>query len=231
MGFFTIIGIIVVGLFLLRLAVLLFVRYVLRKAVVGLASGAATMQSEIHCMPLPPQSWERPDVAEAAAEFAALGFQRVGCFSIPEAANTEVFAHVLPERSVWGTVYCMKGRVFSDVYTHLTNGGNITVGNSSSPALDPPPRKQNIKMPGAKVVDLVSTLVERRGDPEANPTTGENWQAAFEGAYREEMAWRKSRGGATERKIRAVAAAEGREVSDGEVSLAREALKEASKNP
>lgn len=191
------------------------------------ASGVAGPPPRIHLTRVDRPEWRNePAVMAQVKQLVRLGFEDAGTFLVDE-MKLAIRALARPSESIYAVVYDHHPDTagsWLDLVTRYQDGGSATYTTSGGPALDSRPGHDKVRAPGASPEALYRRLVaERPAGRATSPAAPDAFQQVFEQAYAEEMKWRNDRGGATEREIRAVAAASGRKVSDLEVAATRKA--------
>jgi hypothetical protein len=198
------------------------------KAAAGAMTAAGSMTpSRISLATEDEPEWEDEDAVHALAdELPKLGFKDAGTFAVEEIPGLKLWAWVDPPGGLYSVVYEHPvAGVWMDYVTYYQDGTSLTGSNSTRGGrLDQRPGHAKLYAPGADARTLHQRMVsERPGGPRKTPSAAE-FPAAFEKAYADEMAWRDSRGGPTEREVRAVAAMSGDDYDDGVIEATRQLM-------
>ena len=212
----------VVGLLVLVVLGVLFLRWRLLRALGGLAEGLEQLgqgmtPAEIHLQSQPEPEWSEPaTVARQIADLQAAGHVPIGAFTVDEMEGLTLQALCNEAGCTWSVVYDYPGvGVWVDVVTRYTDGGGLTATNSAQVGnMDPMPGKDRAIEVGADVPRVLELWAQAVRPDGRKPATAANFVAEFEQAYAEEMAWRDQRGGPTAEEVRRVAAQMGDEVDD-----------------
>ncbi len=191
------------------------------------ASGVAGPPPRIHLTRADRPEWRNePAVMAPVKQLVRLGFEDAGTWVVDE-MKLAIRALARPSESIYAVVYDHHPGTpgaWLDLVTRYEDGGSVTYTTSGGPALDTRPGHDKVRAPGASPESLYRRLLsERPAGRATSPAAPEAFAHVFEQAYADEMEWRNQRGGATEREIRAVAAASGRKVSDLEVAATQKA--------
>jgi hypothetical protein len=150
---------------------------------------------------------DRKKIREVSEELFGLGFNSAGNFAIKEMPGVLIAAFSHIDRRYYGVIYEHPSvGIFYDLVAKYEDETSLTASNS-------PMGGQMDSMPGhGKIYDKSGTIsqlfngmnakIEDKPLKKVNPGT---FQKDFEDAFAREMAWRASRGGATEDEIRRVA--------------------------
>jgi hypothetical protein len=229
--FLQILGLFFLGVIVLIMSALLLlalkVRGALRQARATLGQLSAAFQPQpamIHLVGPGGVSWSKPDRVHALADpLPRLGYHDAGQFSVEEIGGLNLWAFVNPSESAYAVVYeHPAGLVWMDFVTRYEDGTSLTTSNAEQAAeLDHQPGHDKDYAPGLDAAGLHQRHLSNRPRKPVQRPTAEGFARAFEAAYAQEMAWRNSRGGPTEREIRAIAERSGMTMSDEEVEEAR----------
>jgi hypothetical protein len=172
-------------------------------------------------------AWKKgAEVNALAGPLASLGYHDAGQFAVEEIDGLNLWAFVNPSESAYAVVYeHPTGLVWMDFVTRYQDGTKLTVTNTDQGAeLDKQPGDRKVYAAGATTAELHRRHRAERSDRPKEPVSAAAFREVFERAYADEMAWRNSRGGPTEREIRAIAERSGMTVSDEEIEATREAM-------
>jgi hypothetical protein len=198
------------------------------KASLGqLSSSFGPQPATIHLEGPTSVEWAKGAEVRALADaLPALGFHDAGQYSVEELPGLNVWPFVNPSESAYAVVYeHPAGPVWMDFVTRYEDGTSLTTTSTSEGAdLDHRPGHEKDYGPGLSPAQLHQRHLSRRAAGPMAPASAGAFQGAFERAYAEEMAWRNGRGGPTEREIRAIAARQGRTMTDEEVEEARKVM-------
>lgn len=230
----TVIGAIVVVLFIVRLTLLLGVRFVLKKAAKALSEGAdgvvaKQMEDEIHLQVNPNANWEyelfRRDVLVLEAE----GFKRVEAWTIPELGDIQVYGFVNHEKRCYSCIYNIRGSVINDFFCYLEGDTfNITASNApNAGSLDPMPGREKVSCKYMSLEDTWEAFQNAIGGRALKTVSADELAPMFEYAYKSEMAWRKHKGLRPEEAER-VAAEKGMDLLPGQAETVARVWNEAN---
>jgi hypothetical protein len=197
-------------------------------------SAGSVPPERITLTPVAQVEWSDPERARTrAAELGRLGFKPIGLFLIPEMPEIKLLALHNSFERLYGIVYeHPRVGVWIDLAGRYEDGGSLTVTDSSrAGVLDKPEGHVSIAMPGEPTARLFERLRAERLPKQMLPTSPAEFVARFTGAYADEMAWRKQRGGATEDEIKRVADNVGIDASPEAVAMTREIEKLRAKQP
>ncbi|MBS1716405.1 MAG: hypothetical protein JSS72_01585 [Armatimonadetes bacterium] len=221
----TFIGALVVILFLARLAVRLFVVFILRAAGKALSEqpgqqSSGSLADEIHLVKID-ADWDEMMVRASVTALEELGFERVAAWKIPELNDILVYGFIHREKNAYSCIYDRKGMVFEDFFCYFEGDTfNLTASNSmNAGVLDPMPGRERVSCPGKSVAETWAAFLEALGNRQPKTATPEDLQPMFEYAYKSHVAWRKGRG-VTAQEVKRVAENQGREIDEKQAELA-----------
>jgi hypothetical protein len=234
--FLQILGLFFLGAILLILAALLAlalkVRGALRQVKASLGQFSTAFQPQpatIHLNGPTTVAWARPTQAHALADpLAGLGYHDAGQFTVEEVQGLHVWPFVNPSESAYAVVYeHPSGLVWIDFVTRYEDGTSLTTSNTDQGAdLDHQPGHDKDYAGGLSTAELHRRHLATRPQRPMARVSAEDFASTFEAAYAREMAWRNSRGGPTEREIRAIAERSGMAMSDEEIEETRKMMAE-----
>lgn len=228
--FLKILGALFLGLILVAVFGVLYLRYRIRKAFRGLGDAlqsmtAAAQPATVHLDRAGSIDWQFDDgIREAAEPMQRLGFHDAGQYTIDEIPGVNLWAFVNPTEAVYAVVYehPMAG-VAVDFVTQYEDGTGITYTTASHGAeLDHRPGHDKVYLVEASTEDLYRKFLAGRPQGVRKAVSAQAFAAVFEEAYADDMAWRNARGGPTERELRAIAARSGIAMDEEEFAAARE---------
>jgi Ankyrin repeat len=156
-----------------------------------------TQPDEIHLTPSEAKWPSEAARAESAALLAALGFEPIGRYSIPEMPKIQLEAYHHPREQLYAALYDAAGQMILDLVRYGHDGTRLTVTNNTTPPethFDIPDRR-TIRLPGAPPADLLRAV---RAEPE--PAGGiarvlaSEFVPRYEDTYRREIKARKRQG-------------------------------------
>jgi hypothetical protein len=229
--FFQVLGIVcftAVLLVGLLFGALLLFRKKLKNALEGL-SDLKYMETpnRLHLRPETELEWK--DAAAVAGHVEALtaaGFQSIGLFGTEELDYLRIHALCHEEQRTYAVVYEHdKAGVWVDLVTRYEDGTSLTYATTGEGAgLDQRPGHGITRVAGAEPVALYQRMLNERPQRPMKPVSAADFRPSFEAAFAEEMDWRNSRGGPTEEEVRALAEADGEEITDEVLELTRQRM-------
>ena len=150
-----------------------------------------------------------PDELERRiAALRALGFEVAGRYRIPEIEGALVGGLVHEAASLAAAVRVHPGaEPFCELVAWYEDGESLTVSDTThAGAPDPRPGTRAVHVPGADAGALWARMLAERGDRTLRTRSPGDFPEGFERHFREEMAWRRARGGMTLEEIERIAA-------------------------
>jgi hypothetical protein len=228
--FLQMVGAVFVGLFIVVVVVVLWLRWKFRKWTSQFTdqiekfakqfNPAGMMMASVPPLRIklaPAEADQVPHTEEferLTLEIQTLGFQRGALFSMAEIGGVcRGLFH--PQRQVDAVIYDHPLlNVWVDFVARYADDTTLTVSNCRQVSvLDRPPGQAARNFPGEQISVLWERFQTEVGSRPLTAISADGFSERFENAYRREMDWRISRGGLTEEEIRRQAATGG----DGEV--------------
>jgi hypothetical protein len=237
MLFFQIVGAFLLALVILVLALLFWLRWRLRRLGNELSNAFKSLgdvkpePSQINLDPIDEPEWASETQARMQIEkLRKRGFVDERFYRIRQTPAVELWAGVHPSACVYAALFRhpLQG-TWVDLVSAYEDGRWATFSNSPQSGLDRPPGKPIHRFAEFDADQLFERMLRDRPDAPMKPATSEQFAASLEQYHAEEMAWRNSRGGPTEREIRAVAAASGQVLDDDTLGLAKQLMSEQSR--
>ena len=159
-------------------------------------AGALTLiePDEIHLKASEAEWQSEAGRAELAGLLAALGFEPIGRYAIPEMPKIQLEAYHHPREQLYAARYDAAGQMIVDFVRYGRDGTRLTVTNNTTRPethFDMPDRR-TIRLPGASPADLLEAI---RAEPQPEgglaPATASEFVSRFEDAYRREIKARK----------------------------------------
>jgi hypothetical protein len=181
----------------------------------GLGAGGEPARLELEPI-LGDVDWAQPEAMKALRDFLiGEGFESVGVFQTEGLGDIQLEGWAGPVRSLCAATYQHSAlhRPWVDLIVRSEDGRSWTATNAPMGGeMEVPPNKVKHFDANATPAALLARLNEMV-PPDAvrlkPPTTSSAFKERFEAVYAEEMEWRLSRGGPTEREVRAVMAQSG----------------------
>ena len=218
----TVIGGIVVLMFLFRLAIAFGIRAIDKVALDQFKGEAEAHANEpplklpetITLVPDIGASWDAISIATDVRQIEAAGFARIGTFTFPELKGVVLWAFVNESEKAYSTITKIKGQVFDEFYGYLEEGGSLSASNSPQYGLlDARPGFHRNPCPGANAEITWLTWKQVAGDHSFLPASELDWAATFKRSYEEDVVWRKNKGMSAE-EIRRIAERKGTELTE-----------------
>jgi hypothetical protein len=182
---------------LIRVAVALFMRFIMRSIAKAVGDQALAEQpDQIHLEPADSSAWQNPDEADQrAGEIGALGFEDAGAFTIAEMPGVVLRLMTNADQSIFAAYYQhpQAGSWFEFV-TRYQDGSGATFSTIWPTGLDPRPGSMMEHAPGSDPDSLYQRALAERPQGGMRPASAETAAREFENAYAEEMTWRKNKG-------------------------------------
>ncbi len=166
---------------------------------------------EIHLRPWDSPEWKSGrDVEYLASRLESEGFVREGAFIVPEMESIKLLGFRRPADGTVAVVYehDQLDKPWVDLCAQFENGCGLTVTNApQGDEIDIRPGNVKHFLKSAPMEDVLSRFRDEVGRLQTWRKVGEGeFVAVFEQAYRDDMTWRRERGGTTEEEVRRVAA-------------------------
>ena len=194
----------------------------------------------IHVVPAaeaddPPQFSDPEKEAAYVRPLLAAGFTDLGHYVIEEMPTVAMHGLMNVEQATYALVFEMPGvevGVVLDLVCGYPDGSSMTYSTAPETGLERPPGKPIVRETGSTdVAGLYARYLRERPPGPFLPVSADDFPRKIEKAHAEEQDWRNSRGGASEKEIRRIAARMGGEgMDDFTIQLARhvEATRAAS---
>jgi hypothetical protein len=172
-------------------------------------AAVARQPDEIHLVRADGSAWKQPEVARRmAASFSQTGFVAAGTYVIRELEGVTCGFLVHGPESAYAIVYeHPKVGHWAEIVSRYRDGAVVTFSNSRSPQLDHPPNRKVVRTTDLEPAAMWARARAERPQGTLEPVSADTIVHAFEDAWRESIAWRKARGGATREEIERVARA------------------------
>jgi hypothetical protein len=182
---------------IVRLALLLLARTVLRKFLVGIGNKAIDKQpDEIHLTPQPEHAWRDGAAVQAlGAPLPALGFAEAGTYRVDELPGVFVRFLVHAEERVAACVYeHPKVGTWIDFFSHYKDESTFTATTAADHGMDKRPGATGFHAPGTASDALYERMLRERPRSAMIDMTTANVVERFAWAWAKSAAWRKNRG-------------------------------------
>jgi hypothetical protein len=167
------------------------------EALQAAARRAANQQpDEIHLTPAPDHAWSNATAVEdCAKQLRAIGFEEAGTYTIDALPVTVRFLLKEAER-IYATIYeHAKAGVWMNFVILYANATSSTLTTTPNRGLEQRPGHPIVHSPGASPAELFALAVRHGRKLEERKTlVAATIPAEFEKAWKEGVAWRKSRG-------------------------------------
>jgi hypothetical protein len=162
---------------------------------------------EIHLVKADGGAWtNRAEATRLAGAFGQLGFVAAGTYRITELPDVTLGMLLHAQGRAYAIVYeHPKLGLWADIVSRYEDGTGITYSSSRSPDLAQRPGHKVVKAPGFMPGALWARFQAERPAGELVLLDAASLVQRFEDAWRESIAWRKGRGGATRDEVERVA--------------------------
>ncbi len=206
--FLLLVALVVIGVLVIR-AKLRKLRHELGKSLAELSDDMTPQ--EIHLQPWASPQWKAErDVEYLASRLESEGFLREGAFLVAEMEAMKLLGFRRPQDGTLAVVYEHEQieAPWVDLFAQFDNGCGLTVSNApQGEEMDIRPGNVKHFLKSAPMEDLLARFREEMSRLDAWRRVGEGeFVTVFEQAYRDDMTWRRERGGTTAEEVRRVAA-------------------------
>ena len=170
----------------------------------AIGTDALAKQPEaIHLVPLTTSAWKNPGAINRLAEpLLARGFSAAGDYSIPELRGVMVRFLMNGERGVFACLYeHPKAGTWMELVSRYQDGTGATFTMMRDRGIQHRPQNMVVHAPGSAPGELLDRMVRGRPNRALVPLSAEKIVQLFEEAYREQLAWQKSRGGLSVKEV------------------------------
>lgn len=225
--FLKLVAAFIVAIVVLVVAVILFIRWKLRrflKKVIEAAGSQGSSAVPPFRIKLEPRSIEdeaewfhENDVRKQMQQFESSGFNPLGDFDV-EGLPLKIRGFQHQDQQVYGVVYDhVAAGVWSDVVRRYSDETSWMVSSAKEHGMDAAPWHTPCFLPGQSVKELLSQLLESSPANGIQSAGADKFVPRFEAAYKREMNWRIERGGATEDEIRRICQKNGQDCTAEQV--------------
>jgi hypothetical protein len=225
--FLKLVAAFIVAIVVLVVAVILFIRWKLRrflKKVIEAAGSQGSSAVPPFRIKLEPRGideetewFHENDVKKQMQQFESSGFNPLGDFDV-EGLPLQIRGYQHQDHQVYGVIYDhATAGVWSDVARRYSDETSWTVSSAKEHGMDAAPWHTPCFLQGQSVKELLCQLLESSPADGIQSAGADKFVSRFEAAYKREMNWRIERGGATEDEIRRICQKNGQDCTAEQV--------------
>ena len=163
----------------------------------------AKQPDNIHLTRLSGNTWKNQDAIHRLEEpLLSRGFSQAGDYSIPELAGVLVRFLMNSEQSVFACLYeHPKAGTWMELASRYQDGSGATFTMMRDRGIEHRPQNTVVHIPGATPAELLDRTLRDRPKRPLIQLSPERIVQLFEDAWREQIAWQKSKGGLAAKEV------------------------------
>ncbi|MDB6058442.1 MAG: hypothetical protein JWO95_2286 [Verrucomicrobiales bacterium] len=223
-------GVVAIVILLLLVAGLAFVIRWFRKIVKQATDQPGCPPCRVHPQPEPNPKWrDEVKMLQCASEFTALGFEKIGAFTVPEMPGMQMLAFVHPTERLYAAIYDYPaiGHAF-DINCIFEDGAGLSASSKGTGKnLDERPFHPILWVGDDCVATVLNAFKQHPQPAPRVPVTADQFVAQFERDHAAGMNWRMKKGGVSREEIRRHIVAKGEPVDEETVEAIYKNRREA----